>query len=385
MRISVVGAGVMGTWTAYHLLKAGHQVTLYESVYPGHTRSSSGGESRLIRGIYGRDEIYMDWVHYALESWKQLQQEAGSQLFYPAGCLWMFGRDTEYGDYAYQYLQKINWPIHQMDLEVVRKTYPQISLEDVEKVYFEPESGYLMARLGCQLIKALFVKNGGVYRQQKVEIEEAQLSKPDFALDPANPHDILVMACGPWLKNLLPGLLGNSLMISRQEIYYFTPPTQANAYSSDHLPSWIDLSVGNFYGIPVTQQRGFKLADDTRTEALDIDSTDRIPGADRITKIKSYLRKRFPGLAGAILSEARVCQYTNTPDGNFILDYYPENQRIILAGGGSGHAYKLGPAIARHIYDLIIGKQQPIPMFSLERLNENSEFKSQFKRKNSFY
>ncbi len=54
----VVGAGVFGAWTAWHLRKAGQRVLLLDAYGAANARASSGGESRLTRGSYGADEIY---------------------------------------------------------------------------------------------------------------------------------------------------------------------------------------------------------------------------------------------------------------------------------------------------------------------------------------
>lgn len=380
MKISVIGAGVMGTWSAYKLLQKGHQVTLYEAYYPGHTRSSSGGESRLIRGIYGKDDIYMDWVKYSLEQWIKIESKVSNQLFYPVGCLWMFGSDTEYGDYAFEYLKKIDWPIEAITLNETQKRFPQFSMEQIHKTYYEPESGYLMARLGCQLIKQAFVQAGGKYVQEKIAVDENRLEDPHYHV--TDNSDFVVLACGPWLKSLLSNLLDNKLMVSRQEIYYFSLRTPHRQFNTSEMPTWIDLSTPNYYGIPFTDQRGFKMADDARIEEIDLEQDDRLPSPEKIETMKEYMHLRFPAFKHPQMAEARVCQYTNTTDGNFIIDFHPLRKDILIIGGGSGHAFKLGPAIGSHVSKLITGESDINPMFSLDRFSETGQFRSQFKRKN---
>ena len=48
--IVVIGAGAFGGWTALYLLRSGARVTLVDAWGPGNSRSSSGGETRVIRG-----------------------------------------------------------------------------------------------------------------------------------------------------------------------------------------------------------------------------------------------------------------------------------------------------------------------------------------------
>lgn len=88
---------------------------------------------------------------------------------------------------------------------------------------------------------------------------------------------------------------------------------------------------------------------------------------EAVARVRAYLGIRFPALANAPLLETRVCQYANTPDGDFILDRHPGADNTWLVGGGSGHGFKHGPAIGELVRDLVTGRRDPIPMFTLSR------------------
>jgi glycine/D-amino acid oxidase-like deaminating enzyme len=70
-RIAVIGAGALGGWTAPYLLRMGARVTLVDAWGPGHSRASSGGETRIIRATYGPDRIYVQLVVRALALWRE--------------------------------------------------------------------------------------------------------------------------------------------------------------------------------------------------------------------------------------------------------------------------------------------------------------------------
>ena len=81
--VVVIGAGVFGAWTAWHLCREGQRVLLLDAWGAGHSRSSSGGESRIIRMGYGADEIYTRMAMRSLELWRDFD------IFVPTGVLWI--------------------------------------------------------------------------------------------------------------------------------------------------------------------------------------------------------------------------------------------------------------------------------------------------------
>src|SRR4051812_10961773 len=90
MDIVIVGAGVFGAWTALMFQRAGHCVTLLDRLGPANSRSSSTGESRIIRSAYGRDEVYTKMARRSLQLWKKFfEEENQSECFRPTGVLWM--------------------------------------------------------------------------------------------------------------------------------------------------------------------------------------------------------------------------------------------------------------------------------------------------------
>jgi glycine/D-amino acid oxidase-like deaminating enzyme len=95
--IAVVGAGAFGGWTALHLLERGARVTLLDAWGPGNSRSSSGGETRIMRCTYGPDQPYTALAARALKLWRKYEKRWKRQLLHPSGVLWMVSSaDDEY-------------------------------------------------------------------------------------------------------------------------------------------------------------------------------------------------------------------------------------------------------------------------------------------------
>jgi glycine/D-amino acid oxidase-like deaminating enzyme len=163
-------------------------------------------------------------------------------------------------------------------------------------------------------------------------------------------------------------VVGNRIQPTRQEVFYFGTPAGDATYSEERFPVWFEFGDLLHYGVPGNENRGFKWADDTRSEPFDPTSGERTVSPDRLAAARRHLAFRFPGLAGAPLVESRVCQYENSPDGHLFIDRHPEAANAWIVGGGSGHGYKFGPAVGEHVAGAVLGETAPLPRFSLERV-----------------
>src|SRR5689334_3502305 len=144
--VAVIGAGVFGAWTALQLRRRGKSVILLEAYGPGHSRSSSGDESRIIRMGYGKDQIYTRWSQRSLGQWKELSAARNLSLFHETGVLWLAGADETRLDETRATLKRCEVPFEDLDLAALRKKYPQIGLDGIRSGILEPKSGVLLAR-----------------------------------------------------------------------------------------------------------------------------------------------------------------------------------------------------------------------------------------------
>jgi glycine/D-amino acid oxidase-like deaminating enzyme len=182
--------------------------------------------------------------------------------------------------------------------------------------------------------------------------------------------DQYVFACGPWLGKLFPETIGNRVRPTRQEVFFFGPPAGDQRFDETRLPVWADHRDKFMYGIPGTQGRGFKIADDTRGPEFDPTSGDRTVSTEGLKSVRDYIAFRFPALKDAPLVESRVCQYENSPDNNFIIDRHPRHEDVWLLGGGSGHGFKHGPALGEIVAGLVLERKDPDALFRLHRFGK---------------
>lgn len=365
----VIGAGVFGAWTAWHLRKSGQRVLLLDAFGAAHARASSGGESRLTRGSYGSDEVYTRMAFDSLAQWKWLSDLAGLPIFHRTGIVFFFQKREPYVDQSLEVHRRLKLPTQELDRAALEQRYPQASWKDIEVGLFEPEFGVLMARRAVQTLVKQFVKAGGEYRIAAVKPPDA--SKPLASIGLSDGSSLsatnYVFACGPWLPKVFAHLLGPRIFPTRQEVFFFTPPAGDARFGADQLPGWADFNNGDiFYGMPDLEGRGFKIAHDKHGPPIDPDRGDRVASPGALADVRAYMAKRFPALAGAALNEERVCQYENSSNGDLLIDRHPTAGNVLLVGAGSGHGFKHGPEVGRYAAELVTGKLKKVePRFSL--------------------
>jgi len=368
-RVVVVGAGAFGGWTALELLRRGAQVTLVDAWGPGNSRASSGGETRVIRGVYGADRIYTEMAARAFRLWHENERRWNKTLYRRTGALWMLGDEGSYARAAMPILKEYGFAYEELTAAEAARRYPQIAFEGIRWAMVEKEAGYILARRSCAEVVAGFVDEGGEYRVGLVQpfpIQDGRLPWVVLSEGGRLIADIYVFACGPWLPRIFPALLGDFIQPTRQEVFYFGTPAGDLRFDEDRFPVWVEVPRF-FYGIPGNERRGFKIADDGRGPAFDPTDGDRVPSAEALASAREYIARRFPALEKAPVVESRVCQYENSPDHHFVIDRHPGASNVWILGGGSGHGFKHGPAVGEVAARGILGEKTPDPLFSFAR------------------
>ena len=365
--VAVVGAGVFGAWSAWHLAKRGQRVVLIEAYGPGHSRASSGGETRIIRMGYGADELYTRWSKRSLVQWKEFSANTHQRLFLETGVLWMAGQDDARLCETAATLKRCNVVFEEYDRAALEKRYPQIGLDDIRKGIFEPKSGVLLARRAVAAVVQDAVRLGVEYLcgqavdpRQAGAVKQVTMKQGDRIA-----AGQFVFACGAWLGKLFPDVLGSRIFPSRQEVFFFGIPAGETRFAPPALPTWL-FQEDLVYGMPDIESRGLKIAFDEHGERVDPDTQSRIVSPEMTQAVREYVARRFPALRDAPIVETRVCQYENTSSGDFLIDRHPEMENVWFAGGGSGHGFKHGPAVGEYLAGQLLDGAPSEPRFSLD-------------------
>ena len=367
----VVGAGAFGGWTALMLLRAGVRVTLVDAWGAGHARASSGGETRVIRAVYGGVPLYSEMAARALVLWREAERAWARPVLFRSGALWMCAADDSYVRRSIEPVRAAGLVVDEMSVAEAARRWPQLGFGDVRTAFFEPDAGFLTARAACELVRETFVREGGTYRQAWVRPDAARDARlPAVSLSDGGRVDAdrFVFACGPWMGQVFPDVVGRRIVATRQEVFFFGTPAGDARWDAGALPSWVHIGDRLVYGVPSHERRGLKVADDTAGEVIDPTTMDRTPSAAGAARARAIVRERFPSLADAPLVESRVCQYEASSDGHFLVDRHPALENVWLVGGGSGHGFKMGPALGEHVAALVQGRARAHPMFAHGRL-----------------
>ena len=332
-----------------------------------------------MRGTYGPDQPYSELAARSLRLWLKYERRWKRRFLHRTGVLWMVSsRDDAYERGSLAMLRQAGIKFQELSTQEMKRRWLQVNFSDVRWGIFEPECGYLDARLSCQAVVDAFVAGGGKYLQLAVaadDLESGALRSLKLSDGSRIKADGYVFACGPWLGKMFPETLGKLIRPTKQDIFFFGPPAGDFRFTDAHLPVWGDhLSIDHgdrfFYGIPGSDRRGFKVADDTRGASFDPTKGERVVSQTTLKRVREYLAFRFPGMKDAPLIETRVCQYEQTPDSNFIQDRHPRMNNVWLLGGGSGHGFKHGPGLGEIMAELIIKDGDADPRWRLSRFSK---------------
>jgi glycine/D-amino acid oxidase-like deaminating enzyme len=368
--VAIIGAGAFGGWTALHLVRQGARVTLIDAWGPGNARASSGGETRVIRATYGTRDVYTALAARALTLWRDFDAEWQRAFYTKTGALWLFGSDDAFGRASAESLAKHGLACEWLTPAEAARRYPQFSYDGIASVLYEPEAGYLLARRACEHVAARVAAEGGTLRTgaiaAPIQASGAPLTSVMLEDGSRVDADVFVFACGPWLGRMFPDVIGSLVTPTRQEVYYFALPAGDTRFSRD-LPVWVDFGERLMYGIPENVNRGFKIADDTPGVPFDPTSGSRELSRDGEEAARAFLARRFPSIAHAPFLGGEVCQYEASPDSHFIVDRHPSAANVWIAGGGSGHGFKMGPALGEALAAAVLGAPLPTEAWSLSR------------------
>lgn len=399
--VIVVGGGVMGSWAAARAAARGASVALLDQFDPGHEHGSSHGDGRIYRFAY-QEDLYVDMMAESLTFWEELERFEGKQLHAETGGLsinWDSARGSSDDTLGpLEALYKRRGLTHEvLTAAAVSERFPQFSLPQGMEALYQPQMGVLFATK-CVQATWRYAGSLGALLRPGTRVESLSKDGNGAVVTTESGEDLrarrLVLAPGAWLSGLTERLLKLRIptQVSAETVSYFAPRADSSLdFSYKSMPvmiSYMNSGLGayGYYGLPSIEIPGVKVSahfcgpivDPCRRPAsaggFGVGSAEEASAAARIAEVvasnKRIVAAQWPGLEHEpFLSQN--CLYTCTADHDYIVGPAPGFPQVILAGGGSGHAFKMGPAIGELCASLALRSNVPQPrleQFAVERL-----------------
>lgn len=367
----IAGLGAMGSATAFHLARRGLRVLGLDLHIPPHELGSSHGESRVIREAYFEHPAYVPLVQRAYELWAELESLTGQDLLQITGAVMLGAPESELIEGSLRSAEMHDLPHERLSTEEVRRRFPalQPSLEQIG--VYEPRAGVLRPEACVQAHLDAARHHGASLRfAEPMTGWRAGGDGVEVNTPQARYHaGVLILSVGAWLPGLLPWL---PLEVQRQVQLWFRPLRQPETLIPGQCPVflWQTPAGQLFYGIPDLGQ-GIKAALHHGGKRGPLERVRREVAEEDILEVRRLLEQYVPAADGELL-RARVCLYTNTPDGHFLLDRHPEHSQVWLVSPCSGHGFKFASVIGEAVTERITGGQTKLDtaLFGLGRLTK---------------
>lgn len=335
MKVAIIGAGAVGTSIARFLSQSQHQVHLYEQFPLYHNLGSSHGTSRITRKTYP-DPLYTKLMTHATELWRELEQEAGENLYVETGLI-TFGHPTnEWLKQCRKSLLENRVPFEELNPIEVARRFGGFHLEPDEVALYEPSAGYLRAERVLQNNLRLATQRGAqIHYNTPAHISQnGEVNGEQF--------DALFICAGSWLPKLLKYLLQNpntskntekhinSLKVHLQHFAYFRAPI------APQIPVWIDAGADHPYGFP-NYGKGFKVGRHLYGPEID-PASPRKTLPQEVQALAQIARFRLGAKDEPL--EVHTCLYTVTPNEDFRIFYLPLPIPAFALSCCSGHGFK---------------------------------------------
>jgi glycine/D-amino acid oxidase-like deaminating enzyme len=304
-------------------------------------------------------------VRAADRGWTELSARTGRALLERCGLLELGPPDDAEFVAARRALEAHAIAHERVDAGEARARWP-VEVPDDWVALFTAESGYLRVAACLDALRDEAAAAGATfdYGRQIAEVETGGTRPALRTTDGTRAEaDRIVVAVGAWTGALLPALLaghGRARVSALRRVLAWTAPEAAQRPGLARLPVWAVFGAeGFFYGFPYADEgvAGFKLArhqargtaDDDRP--VDPDAVDRTVSEADLEPLRAFLARRIPRALGPFVA-GKVCMYGATPSWDFLVDLHPEDHRVVLACGFSGHGFKFAPEIGELVADL---------------------------------
>ncbi len=360
--VSVIGGGIIGSWTALHLAEAGVRTTLFEQFPLPHTRGSSHGLSRAFRLL---GELELARLDYSLARWQALEKAGGETMFVKTGLL-NFGPpgDPDLENHM-AVLRDAGRPFEWLESETLAARFPMLKYSKECGAAWDPNGGILIAHRCLNAVQSQFLALGGRIVTGHVESVKSQSGagvQIEVRFNTTGKTETLsfdrtVVCAGPWTAKLVPQLSGflRSLLTP---VTYWRDPTESYSAATG-FPILFNARLTGVYGLPSCEYHGLVKMLFHGGPETDPDTRDLASFKPYVKKVKRYVQDHLPLLDHQKPAILESCMYTLTPDNYPILDRLADN--LVVGCGFSGSGFKHSPATGWMLAALALEQEDTVP------------------------
>jgi sarcosine oxidase len=341
--VAVIGLGGMGSAVLAQCARRGLRSIGFDQFERSHDRGASSGRSRMIRKAYYEHPSYVPLVLRAYEAWRELERSSQTKLLHITGLLMVGAVDGVLLSGALRSAREHDLSIDYLAPAQARERFPMFAIDDSEAAVYEADGGFIVPEAAIEAHLGIADRYGAV-------MQFGQHRTPAQALTYA-PR--VAICAGPWLEALHPDV---PLEIERNVQHWFTPCD--DRFRLGNCPAFfIDRKTLPFplYGFP-DYGCGVKAAFHGSSQITHAYELDRVVHESDIAPVRLALDRALPGSAGAYL-EGKACMYALTPDRHFLISTSTCDDRVVIAGGFSGHGFKFAPVIGEVVCAMLAGEQ----------------------------
>jgi sarcosine oxidase subunit beta len=348
--VVVVGGGVIGTSTAFHLAEADVDVCLVEK-----GELAGGSTSRAAGGFRAQfsDPLNIALGLRSIEAFTQFGERPGYEIdVHQVGYLFLLDREEDVAAFreSMALQNELGVPSRFVDLDEVRRLCPLAGLDGVLAATFCPLDGHASPEAVVQGYAAGARARGAVVEigcgVARIRVESGEVVAVETSLGVVETGTV-VCAAGVWSPEIA-AQVGVELPVQPylREVG-FTGPA---AGLPERMPLTVDFSSGLYF-----HREGpgllFGMADPEQRPGLDTPSDPAW-----LEKVIEIAERRLPSLLDMGMAGGWKGYYEVTPDHNALVGEAPEPSRFLYATGFSGHGFLQGPAVGEIVRDLVLGR-----------------------------
>ncbi|XP_064892966.1 peroxisomal sarcosine oxidase [Columba livia] len=358
--VIVIGAGIQGSFAAYHLAQRHRDTLLLEQFILPHSRGSSHGQSRITRSAYPQAH-YARMMPDSFRLWRRLEDEAGTSLYRQTGLVVL----GPAGDPELESCRRSLGAGDILDTTALAQRFPGLQLQPDQVALWDSTGGVLFADRALRAVQDIFRQHGGTLRdgEKVLHIEPGDVLTVTTTAGVYRAPQLIITA-GAWTGALVAPLgLRLPLQPLRINVCYWREKELGMPSKDRASPCFITLGLSeaphSIYGLPALEYPGLVKVCYHHGSPVDPEERDRVPpDAPRpyVGLLSSFISRYLPGLEPQP-AVVETCLYTNTPDEDFILDRHPKFSNIIIGAGFSGHGFKLAPVVGKLLCELSLGEE----------------------------